>query len=625
MRHIPCIIGGEKMYIVQIADLHIGSKNKPSTSEENIIKASIYKIQTLVPKNEIILLCICGDIIDSQGLTPDDSATIIDRLNLAASYLKMYRSELEGDYTVKIHMCVGNHDITHLDELEESTSFLGENFTKDALRGGYVHFEETENTYFIFLNSCYRDQYSVGQIDYDSLEAMLETIPLNANKILVMHHTIMSMDDQDKSSIMNAAKLLGIIEKKNICGVLHGHIHGRDILTIGKNECKIIGTGALFSRDNADVNSQFNIIHYQKGFFSEIQNCRYIADAVGSDDCWDVLDIGQMRCHNYFTAASFKDVYDQLLNKLAAAPTLYNVVLHINSEYADFKTDLRSFLNYDTLTIGTKKFKYFDLAEMWERVSVPDELYFNHGQFFSVNGVHGIEDIADQLKNKPTSSRAILTTCDMKTIKLSLEDRKNELLPSLMSIQFSKDNTGNKLYVHMQLRALEASRFLKINICEIEYLLSRLAEKGIQFREVDITVSAFRVRKRERFNCFIKADIDGKMMAVNRAVFLGEIEKLCEMLQEKKDSTETITHSEGIENMYNAMIVNNSGTGGIYYTNNIIDIVKEILGSYNKLDKIHRSKSIPSDEETEYENKIDAELGELIQKLHELKNEDVKE
>ena len=621
-RHTLVIIWGEEMYIIQIADLHVGSENGTSTSEEDIIKKSIRKIQDLVPKNEKILLCVCGDLIDSKGLAAGDKATATERLNAAIGFLKMYYSELERDYAVYIQMCAGNHDITHLDELEDSASSLGENFTKMKLRNGYFFKEETENTYFLFLNSCHKDQYSVGRIDYTALNFMLKDIPPEADKVLVMHHTIMSMDDQDNSSILNAAKLLGIIEENNICGVLHGHIHGRNILTIGKNECKIIGTGALFSRNNPDVNSQFNIIHYQNGIFSEIHNCRYNADTVGSDDRWDDLDIGYIECQNYFSNLSIKEVYDQLLKELSIVSTLYNVVLHINSDYNEFKRDLRKFLHDDAITIGTKRFDYFTLAEMWERVTVPDDLYFNHGQCFSIDGIHRIDEIANQLKNKPTSSRAILTTCDMQTIKQSSENRKSELLPSLMSIQFSKDNSGNTLYVHMHLRALEASRFLKINICEIDFLLNRLIERGIQFETIDITLSAFRVQKKEKFNCFIKADIDNETTKdLTVIVALGDMDRLCQMLTEKSDSTETITHSEGIQNLYDSMISSNKLGGKIEYSENVISIIKDILEDYSKLDEIHKRRSTGSEEEENCENAINAKIKDLIDKLMNLKVE----
>lgn len=611
------------MYIVQAADLHVGSEVNTSRDEKDIIEASINKIKSLIPRDEEILICVCGDIIDSKGPKKFklDCREIKSRYTKAAGYLKKYFKELKDSYIVSMKFCPGNHDITHVEEFVECMGDLDGDLTKDHMLNGYIYRARTEDTYYLFLNSCYKEQYEVGRIDFASLEQSLKKIPDGANKILVLHHTVMSMDDDDSSSIRNAARLLGIIDHRNISGVLHGHIHGRDILTIGKKECKIIGTGALFTRGNPDVNSQFNIINYKKGNFLNVNNCRFNADETDLDRCWDVLDIGSIKCQNIFRDQNFELVYKQLLNKLDAVSPLYNVVLQIKSDYEKFKINLDEFLGKEYLEIGTEKYNYFDLAKMWEDTEVPDRLYFNHGQYFFVDGNHGIKDIAEQLKNKPTSNRAVLTTYDMQTVKKSFEQKQQ--LPSLMSIQFSKDNTGKSLYVHMHLRALEANRFLKINICEILYLLEELRDLGIQFEEIHLTISAFRVQKKEKFNCFIRADIDSKdAIDLTSEVVSGEIDAICRMLEEKRDATETIANSNGIENLCKAMKSSNKRPRGCKYNEEIIKGVEMVLENYYELGKIHEARSIHSEEEREYEKRIEEELGRLVEKLRLLRKEE---
>lgn len=615
------------MYIVQVADLHVGSEVKASRDEKDIIEAGINKIKSIVPPGEEILISVCGDIIDSKGLKKSDCDKIKSRYREAAEYLQKYFDELEKLYSVKMKFCPGNHDITHVKEFVECMGELDsdKDLTKEHMLNGYSYFAEKENTYFLFLNSCYKSQYKMGKIHFTRLEELLRNIPDSANKILVLHHTIMSMDDDDSSSIRNAARLLGIIDNNNISGVLHGHIHGRDILTIGKSECKIIGSGALFSRGNPDVNSQFNIINYQKGIFLNIKSCIFIADSRSLKECWDELDIGDINCKNLFCGHNFELVYRELMNKLEAMAPLHNVVLQINTTYNEFENNLKRFLENDKLKIGKKEYDYFALAEMWEAEDIPEVLYFNHGSFFSVDGRHGIKDIAEQLKNKPTSNRAILTTSDMRMVKKSFEQQKQNMLPSLMSIQFSKDKTGNVLYVHMNLRALEAGRFLKINICESYYLLEKLKHFGIQFENVNLTITAFRVQEREKFNCFMKADIDkmnqsrltGKVMSGK----IGKIEEICGMLEEKRDATETIANSEGIKNLSEAMEVENE-EGEHRYSKDIIDSIGKVLKSYEELEKIHEESSILSDGERKCEKEIETELGNLIEKLKELGKED---
>lgn len=607
------------MYIVQLADLHVGSAKKGSKNESEIIKASISKIKSMVPAGEEIMFCVCGDNIDSEGLKPSDAAEARSRYKTAAGYLSMFISALQDSYKINMKFCVGNHDITHLDEFMEYTRQFDNDLTMDKLLTGYRYYCEKDDTYFLFLNSCYKKQYEVGRIDFESLERLLTDIPNDTKKILILHHTIMSMDDEDKSSIRNAARLLGVIDNNNILGVLHGHIHGRDILTIGKKECKIIGTGALFSRGNADVNSQFNIISYHKGTFLDINNCRFIADEQNLDACWDVLNIGNISCQNYFKASNFKLVYKKLMDKLDALTPLYNMVIQIEGNYEKFKENLLTLFKNEKLEIGDKKYNYFKLAEMWEDINVPEELYFNHGQYFLVDGRHGIEDIAQHLKDKPTSSRAVLSTCNTEMVKQSFDHQTQKILPSLMSIQFSKDNKGNKLFVHMHLRALEANRFLKINICEIYNLVERLRKSKIQFEDINITISAFRVQKKEKFNCFIRADIDREnVIDLSVKVALGEINEICRMLEEKRDATETITHSGGIKKLCEAIKVSNSNPKGYKYNKEIIERIERISEKYDRLEKIHSTDSIQSAEEKKYEKEIEGELGEIIRALKDL-------
>lgn len=611
------------MYIIQMADLHIGSQEEASLPEHKIVRESIKEIRGNVPEGEKLLFCVCGDLVDSSNMEGFSKDQIKKRYKSAAELLQIYKADLEKDYDFNIKFCMGNHDVTHSAEFFDCVKELDADIQLEDLMGTYCF--KAENVYYIFVNSCFGEQYKKGQINYEGLLNVLNMIPDDAKKILVLHHTIMSMDEQDESSIRNAAKLVGILDKYNFIGVLHGHIHGRDILEIGKNPCKIIGTGALFSRNNADVNSQFNIIRCQNGIISDILNCRFMADGGNDGHPWDALHIGGINCENYFMGNSFQSVYEELLDKLEVMMPLYNLVLHISCSYEAFAKDLDSYLRDDVLKIGKKSFKYIDLAKMWEALEVPKELYFNHGQYFKVNGEHGIEFIAEQLKDKPTSNRNVLSTYSMDTIVHSFKEQ--QYLPSLSSIQFSMDQEGEELYVHMHLRALEASRFLKINICEIAYLLQELKKRNIKFDKVSVVISAFRVQKSEKFNCFIKSGID-EMSPVTMGVKVnnGNIDEICGLLEEKKDATETITEIDGIKNLADAMKASNIEKSGdshkIYYPSEIIGLLDNLLTTYKRLDAQQKNSSIRNKEEKGYQEEIERLLCNLVIKLKELKAEE---
>ena len=607
------------MYIVQIADLHLGSKDNTSRNEKEIIDEGLKKIESLVPKKEKILLCVCGDIIDSAGLESTDIVGAKKRYSIAAELFEEIRRKLEKEYTLTIKFCLGNHDVTHMNEFYEFVSKFDSKVKKEDYEKNFIYAED--DTYYVFVNSCFKNQYKNGCIDYEHLEELLKPLPDGSHKILILHHTIMSMDESDSSSIRDAARLIGIINRNNIVGILHGHIHGRDILSIGNHQCKVIGTGALFSRGNTDVNSQFNLIYFVKGFFKDIYNCRFLADSRNEPENWNTLNIGGINCENYFKGNSFEVIYKSLLNKLAVCSPLYDTVLQINCEYDRFKRELTAFLQNDLLEIGEKQYTYLQLAEMWEDVNVPPELYFNHGSYFKVDEEHGIKLIAKQLKNKPTSNRAVLATYNMKTVVETLDEQK--YLPSLSSIQFSKDNEEKDIYVHMHLRALEAGRFLKINICEILWLLKKLEQESIQFTHVNIVISAFRVQIKKKFNCFLKVKIDEMdPMELSAKVNRSRIPEICRMLKEKKDATETITNAQGLTALYKAMGYANSeclreGKKGIY-NDELMQKIKHLLEIYSELDKIHLRRSIQTKEEENYDNKIETELSDIIRDFSKL-------
>ena len=608
------------MYIIQMADLHIGSEHETEPREEIYINKSVELIKEKVPKGADLLLCICGDIIDSHHLDADDTEQVQNRYYKAEKLILEYINLLEDYYNVSVKCCPGNHDITHGKEFQTFVNKIDNNgqISLTKLKSCYNYKLENDNIYCVFVNSCDGDQYSIGKINYEKLEDELRKLPADKAKIIILHHTIMSMFDEDSSSIRNAANLLNLIDKYKVIGVLHGHIHGRDILKVGQNHCKIIGIGAMFTRNNPNVNSQFNIIQCENGSILKAINCRYSAD--GGNAPWSVYDLIEELQEINYEGESFKEVYEQLLNNLKITSTLHNVMIRINNNYDKFKKDLKEYLKKDTLKIGDRVYNYFELAKMWEAEEVPDELYFNHGTYFMVDGKSGIKFVGEQLKKKSTSNRIVLPTYNMDNVIKSLDD--SIYLPSLESIQFGKGKDNDELFVHMHFRALEANRFLKINICEINYILDILKKNSVEFNKVNITISAFRIQAKKRFNCFIKARIDDEknQWDLSAKVCEHKLDELCTLLQEKRDASETITKVQGVKTIYNMMKAHNKENGGgiVYYTPDIIDILEKVLVVYAELDDIHKKLSLPNQEETDCEEEIDNLLKNLIDKLQKL-------
>ena len=316
--------------------------------------------------------------------------------------------------------------------------------------------------------------------------------------------------------------------------------------------------------------------------------------------------------HYIFKGKSFKEVYEKLSDFIDENKVVNQFRIEIENKFSTFKSELKTYLGEDKLEIGKHQYSYFELAKMWEQDTVPEELYFNHGFYFYKDGQSGIDFVFEQLRDKPSSNRIVLSTYNMKEIRESLGDKT--YLPSLESIQFGKNE--NTLMVHMYLRALEVCHFLKINICEIEYLLSKLKDKGIEFEDVNIVISSFRAQKKNKFNCFLRAKIDTlSPIEISGMVMGGKVEEICELLKEKQDGSETITRSEGIKYLYEAIEKSNSIDGLKRYSDRVLGMLKEVLDIYDNLNDLHKKKSIPSAQEKRYEENVQALLERVIDEL----------
>lgn len=387
-----------------MADLHIGASDPTIPEEEEFFLKSAELIKKQIPSEETILICLCGDIIDSKGMKPGSSNEIEDRYKKAESLITEFKDEIKKEYNVIIKCCPGNHDATHMDDLMGFVLEVDdESPSKEKLEKCYTIEIKGLETKIIFVNSCKGNQHEKGCIDYDALEQELVDLGQDTKKIIVLHHTVMSMFEEDSSPIRNAAKLTNLIDKYNVIGVLHGHIHGREILSLGKNQCKIIGTGALFSRNNTNVNSQFNIIEFKNNIFLKILNCRYLAD--GGNAPWDIKDLNDSGISNIFLGSTFSKVYHQLMDTLNVMTPIYNMRLEIKAKYKEFVQDLEEFFYEDRLKIGKNEWSYFELGELWQANEVPKHLYFNHGSYYKMQEMSGIEYVVNALKIKPTSNR----------------------------------------------------------------------------------------------------------------------------------------------------------------------------------------------------------------------------
>lgn len=540
------------MYILQLSDFHIyDSETEESKHRYEIITDAVigkiintHTFSKGISKEKMLVL-VCGDIIDQKE--PSNIGKTGGYRN-AEVIMNKLSTQLSSYFDVVFGFVPGNHDKVS-DSFDEFFNFVSKyGFNWDSKEDSCFSIE-IENIDFVFINSVKGDTKR-GLIDFVKLEKLLNRSNLEKQKVFVLHHTLMSMDDNDTSSIINAAKLVTIIEKYAVSLILHGHTHGLDSIAIGSNRCTVLGVGALFCRNYIDVNSQFNFITLKSGILDEVINFTYHYDnhtAEGTAIRPQSLTIPWKKMNNIFYGNKISEAYNKLISSLHVNKRLYNIVISGTYDFVEFEKDV-------TENFGNKRdfsFDYYTLASKWQSDKCPDEIFFSHGEYYfdSSADKRGIDYIIEMLQNKRTSSRAVLSTIDMRNIYSSEEDC---FLPSLMVIQFGFDSdTSKTLKITLYLRALEANRFLKINICEILYLakeIKKATKPRIEFDNIDVTINAFRVQNEENFYCFVKSELDNLSAEDIQEIVMNEdYDRIAKLLEGKNKYSETVVVSTGIE------------------------------------------------------------------------------
>lgn len=557
-------------YIVQMADFHFGGACHSAESEKDILKKMTERLKSGIPEGSDVVFCACGDYIDSKPISDGDSTRALGESEVTARYQEA-RETIESEvikplkktYNLKIGLCAGNHDTTHRDAMNRfSQSLIGKCIDKT-----YSIHLDSENVDFIFINSCPSADYSHGEIDYDDLQKILERLKTDSTKYFILHHTLMSMDEHDRSCVRQVPRLIKLIDEYSIKAVFHGHTHGQYVVRVGTGGCPIIGVGAVYVREYPNVNSQFNLICCNGGIPVSAENFQYHADLakLPETDGFEQIPIHISKKNNFFSGRSFSKIYNELAKTVQAESRLYNVHLHVTSSFDAFRRDVEdNFGNLVELKTLDHEYSYSKLAEMWEASQLEEEvLYFNHGMHFTKAPYDsGIDYIIHELGEKRTTSRAVLVTVNSKDIYKTAPDA---LLPSLLSIQTGFDQRQSTLHITMTLRALEASRFLKINICEVLFIAKKIYSK-YHFENIEVVISAFRVQIKDQFGCFLKAKIDTeaqqKQITATLAILLysdnvaeiaGNIRKIILLIQDKKQRSETVIETNGIKSLQDSI------------------------------------------------------------------------
>lgn len=625
-------------YIVQMADFHFGGAC--SGQEAEILGVMREKIRTIVPKDSPVVLCACGDYIDSRPVDDGGAKRDLTGVEVASRYVEAgdtIRSALieplRDDYQLTVGLCAGNHDITHESEMNQFSRTLNGHEIQES----YALRLDEENVDFIFVNSCPPMNHKYGQIDYTELEAILESLRPDSTKYLVLHHTLMSMDEDDHSPLRQVPPLIKLMDQYAVKAVFHGHTHGQYTVRVGLGGCPIVGVGTVYVRDYPNVNSQFNLIRCENGVVQSAVNYRYNVDLakVEGSDGFEESPIHMSKDDNCFRGGTFSEVYDALYKKVRAQSKLYHVRLYVKSGFEAFCSDVReNFGKLVELETLDKQYTYAKLAEMWEAPERDEEaLYFNHGEHFRTEQYpSGIDCLIHEIGEKKTSSRALMSTINSSDIAKTDPD---SFLPSLLSIQAGFSPEGDTLHISMNLRALEVSRFLKINICEILYVAQRIHDAH-PFANIEAEISAFRVQVTKRFGCFLKAKLDTKkqktkvtamltslVFSSDREEIAAQIQGIIRLILDKKQRSETVIETAGIQNLLDSIL---TVKGMLPEKKAALDpkleriaaCVQDLLDMLGALREKRKSASEPTQDMRALEVKIPGQYDSLVKSLEEL-------
>lgn len=179
-------------------------------------------------------------------------------------------------------------------------------------------------------------------------------------------------------------------------------------------------------------------------------------------------------------------------------------------------------------------------ATQWRQKAPALDMYFSHGEYYG----DGIQHIIEELKAKPTSNRALYSLLAQVNISGSGDDP----IPSFLTFQCSIE--GGTLYCTASFRALEVSRFLKVNLEEIRQNLVEICKELPAVETVHLHIFAFHAYVRTVAALALRRpaiDVTSEAQLL-RYMQKGDVRTLDELLGGFERST-TVVSSKSLESL----------------------------------------------------------------------------
>lgn len=260
-----------RMWILQISDLHIDNFAQGDISSDEIRKLACADACSIVPNNEPVTLVFCGDAI-YKGHSQNYPS------------VQLFLQNMIGAFPEKVELCLcpGNHDIC----CDESYHFEGFNrLAWNLIQDEQCLFSLDKTVVtrtildadFVLVNSAYHRDHTCGQVNINHLERALRMCK-SRTKMMVVHHSLIPIDPSDKSTIANACDVLMLAVSHNVTAILQGHCHRQVLITVGKNQCSVVGVGSFLFPAGHNLNNQFNLLRFDDRNIAEAFALRFIAD-----------------------------------------------------------------------------------------------------------------------------------------------------------------------------------------------------------------------------------------------------------------------------------------------------------------------------------------------------------
>ena len=155
----------------------------------------------------------------------------------------------------------------------------------------------------------------------------------------------------------------------------------------------------------------------------------------------------------------------------------------------------------------------------------------------------GVDNIISELKEKPSSNRALYSLINQETIMNSGDDP----IPSFMLFQCVLER--GVLYCNVYLRALEVSKFLRINLEEIRINIERISNSSLSFDSVRLVIFACRAHHAPNFNPLEKPKLDLLSQYQMLTMLKHDRSELARVL-EQMAGVQTVIKSKSLRDLY---------------------------------------------------------------------------